>query len=194
MWEEAITLCKELVEQYENEIFDYELLSKRLVMHQYLKPSYFFFYLSINILGGPQSSKTCDQHYHNLNMSIFLVTKAVWRKERENIFKLLSHESVYCPVVVYWTLGVLVFMLQCLRKVIHQSVRFLRCTGQYVGSALVRIVPNNLFSQLVISNLPLTPPTLSSQSPLYFFHLLLLQLVNTWHQFRTDFLQILTFL
>uniref|UniRef100_A0A3Q3W6H4 Uncharacterized protein n=1 Tax=Mola mola TaxID=94237 RepID=A0A3Q3W6H4_MOLML len=30
MWEEAITLCKELVEQYENEIFDYELLSKRL--------------------------------------------------------------------------------------------------------------------------------------------------------------------
>lgn len=32
MWEEAITLCKELVEQYENEIFDYELLSKTLVM------------------------------------------------------------------------------------------------------------------------------------------------------------------
>ena len=31
MWEEAITLCKELSEQYENEIFDYELLSKRLV-------------------------------------------------------------------------------------------------------------------------------------------------------------------
>uniref|UniRef100_A0A8C5CJL0 Dedicator of cytokinesis 2 n=1 Tax=Gadus morhua TaxID=8049 RepID=A0A8C5CJL0_GADMO len=30
MWEEAITLCKELSEQYENEIFDYELLSKRL--------------------------------------------------------------------------------------------------------------------------------------------------------------------
>uniref|UniRef100_H3CK12 Dedicator of cytokinesis 2 n=1 Tax=Tetraodon nigroviridis TaxID=99883 RepID=H3CK12_TETNG len=30
MWEEAITLCKELVEQYENEIFDYELLSKTL--------------------------------------------------------------------------------------------------------------------------------------------------------------------
>ncbi len=33
MWEEAITLCKELAEQYENEIFDYELLSKRLVIH-----------------------------------------------------------------------------------------------------------------------------------------------------------------
>uniref|UniRef100_A0A7N6F9H0 Dedicator of cytokinesis 2 n=1 Tax=Anabas testudineus TaxID=64144 RepID=A0A7N6F9H0_ANATE len=30
MWEEAITLCKELAEQYENEIFDYELLSRRL--------------------------------------------------------------------------------------------------------------------------------------------------------------------
>ncbi|XP_028315160.1 dedicator of cytokinesis 2 isoform X2 [Gouania willdenowi] len=30
MWEEAITLCKELAEQYENEIFDYELLSKKL--------------------------------------------------------------------------------------------------------------------------------------------------------------------
>uniref|UniRef100_A0A8C4HSW4 Dedicator of cytokinesis 2 n=1 Tax=Dicentrarchus labrax TaxID=13489 RepID=A0A8C4HSW4_DICLA len=30
MWEEAITLCKELADQYENEIFDYELLSKRL--------------------------------------------------------------------------------------------------------------------------------------------------------------------
>ncbi|XP_061900046.1 dedicator of cytokinesis protein 2 [Entelurus aequoreus] len=30
MWEESITLCKELADQYENEIFDYELLSKRL--------------------------------------------------------------------------------------------------------------------------------------------------------------------
>ncbi|XP_061643352.1 dedicator of cytokinesis protein 2-like isoform X3 [Phyllopteryx taeniolatus] len=30
MWEEAISLCKELADQYENEIFDYELLSKRL--------------------------------------------------------------------------------------------------------------------------------------------------------------------
>uniref|UniRef100_A0A671UKP2 Dedicator of cytokinesis 2 n=1 Tax=Sparus aurata TaxID=8175 RepID=A0A671UKP2_SPAAU len=30
MWEEAITLCKELADQYENEIFDYELLSRRL--------------------------------------------------------------------------------------------------------------------------------------------------------------------
>lgn len=39
MWEEAITLCKELAEQYENEIFDYELLSKRLVKHDSLKPS-----------------------------------------------------------------------------------------------------------------------------------------------------------
>lgn len=36
MWEEAITLCKELSEQYENEIFDYELLSKRLVMYDKL--------------------------------------------------------------------------------------------------------------------------------------------------------------
>lgn len=35
MWEEAITLCKELVEQYENEIFDYELLSKTLVMLEF---------------------------------------------------------------------------------------------------------------------------------------------------------------
>ena len=31
MWEEAITLCKELADQYELEVFDYELLSKRLV-------------------------------------------------------------------------------------------------------------------------------------------------------------------
>lgn len=38
MWEEAITLCKELAEQYENEIFDYELLSKRLVIHHSFKP------------------------------------------------------------------------------------------------------------------------------------------------------------
>lgn len=38
MWEEAITLCKELVEQYENEIFDYELLSKKLVMSEFVKP------------------------------------------------------------------------------------------------------------------------------------------------------------
>ncbi|ELW66240.1 Dedicator of cytokinesis protein 2 [Tupaia chinensis] len=31
MWEEAISLCKELAEQYEMEIFDYELLSQNLI-------------------------------------------------------------------------------------------------------------------------------------------------------------------
>lgn len=31
MWEEALSLCKELAEQYEMEIFDYELLSQNLV-------------------------------------------------------------------------------------------------------------------------------------------------------------------
>lgn len=31
MWEEAISLCKELAEQYEMEIFDYQLLSQNLV-------------------------------------------------------------------------------------------------------------------------------------------------------------------
>lgn len=31
MWEEAIYLCKQLTEQYEMEIFDYELLSQCLV-------------------------------------------------------------------------------------------------------------------------------------------------------------------
>lgn len=40
MWEEAITLCKELAEQYENEIFDYELLSRTLVIH-YFSPHIF---------------------------------------------------------------------------------------------------------------------------------------------------------
>lgn len=39
MWEEAITLCKELADQYENEIFDYELLSKRLVKLHHLQRS-----------------------------------------------------------------------------------------------------------------------------------------------------------
>lgn len=39
MWEEAITLCKELADQYENEIFDYELLSRRLVILDNLKSS-----------------------------------------------------------------------------------------------------------------------------------------------------------
>ncbi|KAJ7424852.1 hypothetical protein WISP_26324 [Willisornis vidua] len=31
MWEEAISLCKELAEQYEKEVFDYELLSQNLI-------------------------------------------------------------------------------------------------------------------------------------------------------------------
>lgn len=31
MWEEAIALCKELADQYEKEVFDYELLSQNLV-------------------------------------------------------------------------------------------------------------------------------------------------------------------
>uniref|UniRef100_A0A8C9SSM2 Dedicator of cytokinesis 2 n=1 Tax=Scleropages formosus TaxID=113540 RepID=A0A8C9SSM2_SCLFO len=34
MWEEAIGLCKELAEQYEMEVFDYELLSQSLVKKQ----------------------------------------------------------------------------------------------------------------------------------------------------------------
>lgn len=42
MWEEAITLCKELADQYENEIFDYELLSKRLVKLHHLQLSSVF--------------------------------------------------------------------------------------------------------------------------------------------------------
>ncbi|CDR18799.1 unnamed protein product [Oncorhynchus mykiss] len=33
MWEEAITLCKELADQYEMEVFEYELLSQSLVRH-----------------------------------------------------------------------------------------------------------------------------------------------------------------
>uniref|UniRef100_A0A671UPQ4 Dedicator of cytokinesis 2 n=1 Tax=Sparus aurata TaxID=8175 RepID=A0A671UPQ4_SPAAU len=46
MWEEAITLCKELADQYENEIFDYELLSRRLFYENIMKilrpkPDYF---------------------------------------------------------------------------------------------------------------------------------------------------------
>lgn len=35
MWEEAISLCKELAEQYEMEIFDYEVLSRNLVRHHH---------------------------------------------------------------------------------------------------------------------------------------------------------------
>lgn len=31
MWEEAIHICKELAEQYESEVFDYEMLSDILV-------------------------------------------------------------------------------------------------------------------------------------------------------------------
>uniref|UniRef100_A0A8D2Q4I0 Dedicator of cytokinesis 2 n=1 Tax=Varanus komodoensis TaxID=61221 RepID=A0A8D2Q4I0_VARKO len=51
MWEEAISLCKELAEQYEMEIFDYELLSRNLIQQAKLyenimkilrpKPDYF---------------------------------------------------------------------------------------------------------------------------------------------------------
>lgn len=60
MWEEAITLCKELAEQYENEIFDYELLSRRLVMtselHIFiythdLDDDIFFWNAFVNVLG-----------------------------------------------------------------------------------------------------------------------------------------------
>lgn len=61
MWEEAITLCKELAEQYENEIFDYELLSRRLVMHDKLKPPYLLHsdhsnhYLIISLCSPPSA-------------------------------------------------------------------------------------------------------------------------------------------
>lgn len=44
MWEEAIALCKELAEQYEMEVFDYELLGQSLVnIHIFI--AFFFFFL-----------------------------------------------------------------------------------------------------------------------------------------------------
>ncbi len=36
MWEEAISLCKELADQFEMEVFDYELLGQKLVTHNQL--------------------------------------------------------------------------------------------------------------------------------------------------------------
>lgn len=42
MWEEAIALGKELAEQYENEMFDYEQLSELLV------GLFFFFFSYLN--------------------------------------------------------------------------------------------------------------------------------------------------
>ncbi len=36
MWEESITLCKELADQFEMEVFDYELLGQKLVTHNQL--------------------------------------------------------------------------------------------------------------------------------------------------------------
>lgn len=79
MWEEAITLCKELVEQYENEIFDYELLSKRLVILDHLKPSYCIFCAIIIIQGGPHSSNTCSI-YSRTTLSEINVMKATSQK------------------------------------------------------------------------------------------------------------------
>lgn len=58
MWEEAITLCKELADQYENEIFDYELLSKRLVKLHYLQLSSSVFCIMIIVPEIPLSSNT----------------------------------------------------------------------------------------------------------------------------------------
>lgn len=40
MWEEAITLCKELADQFEMEVFDYELLGQKLVTHTINFPSF----------------------------------------------------------------------------------------------------------------------------------------------------------
>lgn len=56
MWEEAITLCKELADQYENEIFDYELLSKRLVKLHRLQLSSFVFCIMMIVPELPLSS------------------------------------------------------------------------------------------------------------------------------------------
>lgn len=56
MWEEAITLCKELADQYENEIFDYELLSKRLVKLHRLQLSSSVFCIMIIVPELPLSS------------------------------------------------------------------------------------------------------------------------------------------
>lgn len=57
MWEEAISLCKQLTEQYEMEIFDYELLSQCLVRYLFwiassitVQINIFFVLLNLKVL------------------------------------------------------------------------------------------------------------------------------------------------
>lgn len=51
MWEEAIILGKELAEQYENEMFDFEQLSASLVSNVMLLVSFTFKLLTATLLG-----------------------------------------------------------------------------------------------------------------------------------------------
>lgn len=51
MWEEAIILGKELAEQYENEMFDFEQLSASLVSNVMLLVSFTFKLQTATLLG-----------------------------------------------------------------------------------------------------------------------------------------------
>lgn len=90
MWEEAITLCKELAEQYENEIFDYELLSKRLVIQNILNHWYIFFFFHLNFL----LSYVLLLLSSNNRWSGFMKVSAKWRRIR-------FWKEPYCKLLVF---------------------------------------------------------------------------------------------
>lgn len=71
MWEEAITLCKELADQYENEIFDYELLSRRLVILNNLKSSHYLLHNNHHLIFSALS---------HLQTSLYRCYKCYWIK------------------------------------------------------------------------------------------------------------------
>lgn len=95
MWEEALNLCKELAEQFEMEIFDYELLSQNLVsFHEHAAVTKCF-KMPILKLSVP---KTC---FKDLKLNVSLGPAACQIHVRQHIF---SHHPCCC-LLVPWSLN-----------------------------------------------------------------------------------------
>lgn len=85
MWEEAISLCKELAEQYEKEVFDYELLSQNLVrLYTHLQ--------IISVTEIRTSELSNDKSAYNLSYISCL----------QLIFNSFVRELLCCSVTLQW--------------------------------------------------------------------------------------------
>ncbi|GCC34312.1 hypothetical protein chiPu_0012785 [Chiloscyllium punctatum] len=95
MWEEAIHLCKELAEQYEMEVFDYELLSETLQRQakfyekimKVLRPKPDYFAIGYYGQGFPTFIRTHSGNFLTTGRRrIFPLEKRIFERDQEVVY------------------------------------------------------------------------------------------------------------